>query len=224
MTSVPVLAAEGVTKRYSGAVGVDALRGVDVEVRVGEVVALEGPSGSGKSTLLGLLGLLDVPSGGVVRVSGRDAGSLGDAARTRLRADLFGFVFQQFNLVGHLSALANVEMAILYRGLSPRRRRARALAELERVGLAERAGHRPGKLSGGEQQRVALARAVVAGPKVVLADEPTGNLDSVSAGVVLDVLSGFAAEGVAVVIVTHDRSVAERADRRVRLRDGVVVS
>jgi putative ABC transport system ATP-binding protein len=217
-----VLEAIGVSKVYPGGVPVTALTDADLAVRPGEIVAVQGPSGSGKSTLLGLLGLLDVPTAGVVRVKDRDASGLGDAARSRLRASTFGFVFQQFNLIPHLTAEENVAAALLYRGLPLRERAVMAREVLGRVGLGHRAGHRPGELSGGEQQRVALARAVVAGPEVILADEPTGNLDSEATAAVLELLAGFVARGVAVVVATHDPEVASRAHRRLRMRDGLV--
>ena len=220
--SEPVIRAEAVSKQYPGPAPVDALREVSLDVWPGEMVAVVGPSGSGKSTMLGILGLLDVPTSGVLRVDGQHAGSLGDRERTRLRADVFGFVFQEFNLVNHLSAIANVETALLYRGLPRAARRRLAATELERVGLADRLEHRPGQLSGGEQQRVSLARAVVTRPRVILADEPTGNLDSQATQVVLDLLSEFASAGVAVVVVTHDPAVAARVDRQITLHDGTI--
>ena len=216
----PLVEAIGVTKIYGGGVPVTALMDADLIVHRGEMVALQGPSGSGKSTLLGLVGLLDVPTSGIVRVKEEDAGRLGDAARSRLRASTFGYVFQQFNLIPHLTAAENVAAALLYRGIDPSVRTARAGEVLERVGLGQRSGHRPGELSGGEQQRVALARAVVGGPEVILADEPTGNLDSEATTAVLDLLGRFVAAGVAAVVATHDPEVASRADRRLRMRDG----
>lgn len=220
--SEPVIRAEAVSKQYPGPAPVDALREVSLDVWPGEMVAVVGPSGSGKSTMLGILGLLDVPTSGVLSVDGQNAGSLGDRERTRLRADVFGFVFQEFNLVNHLSAIANVETALLYRGLTRSARRRLAATELERVGLADRLEHRPGQLSGGEQQRVSLARAVVTRPRVILADEPTGNLDSQATQVVLELLSEFARAGVAVVVVTHDPAVAARVDRQITLHDGTI--
>lgn len=218
--SGPVLAAEGVGKVYPGGLPVTALVDADLAVDAGQMVALQGPSGSGKSTLLGLLGLLDVPTSGTVRLKEKDTSQLGERARSRLRASAFGFVFQQFNLIPHLNAVENVATALLYRSLSANTRRQRAVEVLDQVGLGHRFTHRPGELSGGEQQRVALARAVVARPDVVLADEPTGNLDSDSANGVLQLLRAFVADGVAVVVATHDPEVASRADRRYRMRDG----
>ncbi len=220
--STPVFELHGVSKVYPGSVPVTAVADVDLAVSAGEMVALTGPSGSGKSTLLGLLGLLDVPTRGTIRVAGSDASRLSDAARTRLRGARIGFVFQQFNLIPYLTALDNVAAALLYRGLSRRERRERAVAALERIGLGHRLSHRPPELSGGEQQRVAIARAVVTGPAAILADEPSGNLDSESTKAVLDLLQRAVAEGMALVVASHDLEVAARASRRIGMRDGRV--
>lgn len=217
-----ILECAAVSKVYPAAVPVTAVTGVDIAVRPGDLLAITGPSGSGKSTLLGLLGLLDVPTTGVVWVTGSDASRLSDDARSRLRAAHIGFVFQQFNLISHLSALDNVATALLYRGLSRGERRARAAAALGGVGLGHRLRHRPAQLSGGEQQRVAFARAVVTDPAVILADEPTGNLDTESARGALDLLERSVADGVAVVVATHDPEVAARASRRISMRDGSI--
>lgn len=211
---------DGVSKTYRAGAVVHAVQNVDLEVREGELVVLQGPSGSGKSTLLGLLGLLDTPSAGAVRIEGVETATMGDRARTRLRSRLMGFVFQQFNLIGSLTAATNVETALLYRGLSRARRRRLANEALDRVGLGHRIHHRPAELSGGEQQRVSLARAVATEPRIIMADEPTGNLDSHSTATVLDILDSFVADGVAVVVATHDPMVAERAHRRLVMRDG----
>lgn len=219
-TTPAVLEAIRLSKVYGGGVPVSALVDADLVVDAGEMVALQGPSGSGKSTFLGLLGLLDAPTSGTVRVKQKDASGLSDAGRSRLRSTTFGFVFQQFNLIGHLTAEENVETALLYRGLPPGVRLARAREVLDRLGLITRATHRPGELSGGEQQRVALARAVVADPEVILADEPTGNLDSVATAEILRLLEESCRRGVAVVVATHDPDVATRADRRLWMRDG----
>jgi putative ABC transport system ATP-binding protein len=215
-----VVEAEGISKRYPGAVPVDALHPCDLSVSPGEMVALEGPSGSGKSTMLGLLGMLDTPTRGRVSLAGEDTEKMSDRGRSRLRARMLGFVFQQFNLVGHLTARANVETALLYRQLSRSRRRVLASEVLERVGLGDRFDHPPAQLSGGEQQRVSLARAIVNQPRLILADEPTGNLDAASTTTVLDLLEAFVADGVAVVVATHDPLVSARTHRRIRLRDG----
>lgn len=220
MSPSPVLSLDGVSKTYEGAVNVDAVMDVDLKILEGEMVALEGPSGSGKSTLLGLMGLLDSPSAGRVYLAGNEAGSINERVRTRMRSQMLGFVFQQFNLIESLSAIANVESAVLYRGLTSRERRRLAKEALDRVGLGDRLFHRPSQLSGGEQQRVSLSRAVVSGPRIILADEPTGNLDRVSTENVLDLLSRFATEGVAVVVATHDPLVAAWASRRLAMVDG----
>ena len=202
---------------------VRALDGIDIDIAAGEMVAIEGPSGSGKTTLLQLLGCLDQPTAGSITFDGRDLAGLRDAELTGLRAGQLGFVFQNFNLIPTLTAAENVEAALVPLEKSRHKRRARAAELLTRVGLAERARHLPSRLSGGEQQRVAIARALANGPRVILADEPTGNLDTTTAAEIVDVLRSLTAEGVTVVIVTHAEHVAERADRRIRLRDGHTV-
>jgi putative ABC transport system ATP-binding protein len=216
---------EGVERSFrSGDRRVEALAGVDLRIEAGEHVSITGASGSGKTTLLQMLGALDRPTGGRVALEGRDLGQLGDAALTDLRLRGIGFVFQQFNLMPTLSARANVEAALAPLRLSRRERRERAMARLEEVGLAPRAGHLPGQLSGGEQQRVAIARALVTGPRVILADEPTGSLDQAASDVIADILGSLAGEdGRTVVVVTHDAALAARAPRIVRLADGRVV-
>jgi putative ABC transport system ATP-binding protein len=205
-------------------VAVEALRGVSVRIDPGDYVAVVGPSGSGKSTLMHLLGGLDRPSGGVLRVDGRDVSTLSDEALAGLRNAAIGFVFQSFQLLARTTAVDNVALPLVYRGASRGERRRRAVAALESVGLGHRLGHRPNQLSGGEQQRVAIARALVGEPRVVLADEPTGNLDTASGAEVLAILERLNADsGTAVVVVTHDRDVAARARRRVYVRDGRLV-
>jgi ABC-type lipoprotein export system ATPase subunit len=211
-----------VTKHYRrGAEDVPALRGVDMEVAEGEAVAIVGPSGSGKSTLLHLAGGLDVPDAGTVRIDGRDLADLSVAERARLRRRDVGFVFQFFHLLPSLSVAENVELPLLLDGRRGRAVRLQVADVLDRVGVAHRAGHLPGELSGGEMQRAAIARALVGGPRVVLADEPTGNLDSVTGRVVLDLLSSLVSEaGTTLVMVTHDEAAAARTGRVVRLLDG----
>ncbi len=225
-TGGPVVAASGLSKGYRlGGVWVEALRGVDLVVGPGEVVAVAGPSGSGKSTLLNLLGTLDRPDRGRVSIDGVDVATLSERGRTLLRRRRLGFVFQAFNLVPVLSALENVEYPLLIDGVPGRERRQRASVMLDAVGLAGRAHHRPDQLSGGERQRVAIARALVHWPGLVLADEPTGNLDSAAAAAVVGLLERLVAEvGASVVLASHDEAVIGRAHRRVVLRDGRVAA
>jgi putative ABC transport system ATP-binding protein len=205
-----------------GETDVHALRGVDLAVEAGSFVAIMGPSGSGKSTLLHLVGALDTPSGGELRVAGRSLAGLDEAALTELRRDAVGFVFQFFNLLPTLTAAENVLLPALIAGERAARREARAAELLELVGLADRAEHLPAQLSGGEQQRISIARALLREPDLVLADEPTGNLDTRSGQVVLDLLRRIADGGQTVVMVSHDPNAASRADRVVFLRDGRV--
>jgi putative ABC transport system ATP-binding protein len=207
-----------------GGVPVRALRDATFDIDAGEFVAIVGPSGSGKSTLLGLLGLLDRPTSGTIRLAGTDVTTAGDRRRTELRGRHIGFVFQQFHLIPHLSARANVEVALAHRGLRAAERGRRAVDALERVGLADRGDHRPAQLSGGEQQRVAVARALVTDPQLVLADEPTGALDTATAERVVELLAELTGEGRALIVVTHDLDLAARADRRITLRDGAIVA
>jgi putative ABC transport system ATP-binding protein len=217
-----VVEARAVTKLYRmEGVEVRALDEVDLTVPRGDSLAIMGPSGSGKSTLLGLLGGLDRPTSGSLAFEGRDVASLSDDELARVRNQVVGFVFQSFQLLPRTTALANVGLPLVYRGIGRSERRERAAEALRAVGLAKRMGHRPSQLSGGEQQRVAIARALAAEPAMLLADEPTGNLDSRSGHEVLDLLVGLRAErGVAVVVVTHDAGVAARFDRTVLVRDG----
>lgn len=219
-----ILSLEGVSRIYGEEVQVSALDGVSMEIRAGEFVSIVGPSGSGKSTMLGLLGILDLPTHGVIRVRGVDVSELSDVERSRLRGDAIGFVFQQFHLIPHLTALGNVETALLYRGLSSRQRRGRAMEALEQVGLEARHDHRPVQMSGGEQQRVAIARAITTQPGVVLADEPTGALDSRNAENVLEIFHDLQTSERAICIVTHDLHVADSARRKISMLDGHIVS
>jgi putative ABC transport system ATP-binding protein len=220
----PLLELDHVTRTYGDEVVVYALRDVSLRIMAGEFLSIVGPSGSGKSTMLGLLGVLDLPTSGTVRVAGRDVSRLEDANRSRLRGDSIGFVFQQFHLIPHLTALGNVETALLYRDLRPRERHEKARDALEQLGLGARTDHRPVQLSGGEQQRVALARAIVTDPLMVLADEPTGALDSANAAHVLEIFQGLQSPERAVVMVTHDPNVANTAQRRISMRDGTIVA
>ncbi|MET8305893.1 ABC transporter ATP-binding protein [Micromonospora sp. NPDC005173] len=224
--SPPAIEAVNVSRTYQlDGVSVEALRGVSLVVQPGDHVALVGPSGSGKSTLMHLLGGLDRPSGGRLVIGGRDVSALSPPEMATLRNETIGFVFQAFHLLPRTSAVENVALPLVYRGVSARRRRERAAAMLGRVGLGHRLDHRPNQMSGGEQQRVAIARALVTEPTVLLADEPTGNLDSVTGAAVLELLEQLNIEsGVALVMVTHDQEVAARARRRITMRDGVVVA
>ena len=215
-----VIRAEKIVKTYRlGAEDVDVLKGIDLEVREGEYVALMGPSGSGKSTLMNILGCLDVPTSGKYYIEDREVSTLSEDQLADVRGQRIGFVFQTFNLLSRTSALENVELPLHYQG---RPARQAALAALESVGLAKRSHHRPNQLSGGERQRVAIARAVVTAPALILADEPTGNLDSKTGVEILDIFDGLHREGATILLVTHDHGVARRAQRVIHMRDGRV--
>ena len=216
----PVVELEDIARIYPGNPPVHALRGVDLRVERGEMAGIIGPSGSGKSTLLHILGTLDRADSGTVRIDGHDVGELSDRQLSALRARRIGFVFQQFFLAPGVSALDNVADGLLYTGLSLGERRRRAADTLERVGLAARMRHRPNQLSGGEGQRVAVARALVGRPSLLLADEPTGNLDSVSGAGVLDLLRELHATGTTIVVITHDQDVASTLPRQIHILDG----
>ncbi|MCU1668130.1 MAG: Phosphonate-transporting ATPase [Blastococcus sp.] len=221
--SEPVIELTDVRKVYDGgSLEVAALRGIDLLVEPGAYLAIMGPSGSGKSTLMNILGCLDVPTGGTYRLAGEDVGTMDEEELAHIRNRRIGFVFQQFHLLSALPAWRNVELPLIYAGLGRTERRARALAALDHVGLADRADHRPSELSGGQQQRVAVARALVTEPALLLADEPTGNLDSSSTEDVLGLLAELSAAGSTIVLITHEADVAQAAGRIVHIRDGLL--
>ncbi|HEX3839410.1 MAG TPA: ABC transporter ATP-binding protein [Acidimicrobiales bacterium] len=224
-SSIPVIDIENVHKIYqTGTLEVAALRGISLTISSGDYVALMGPSGSGKSTLMHILGCLDVPTRGSYLLAGEDVSTMTEVDLADVRNRRIGFVFQQFNLLPSLSAWRNVELPLIYGGIDRSERKERAMAALGRVGMGDRVEHRPGELSGGQQQRVAVARAVVSNPALVLADEPTGNLDSVSAGEVLNLLAELHDSGRTVVLITHDADVAGAASSSFRIRDGQILA
>jgi putative ABC transport system ATP-binding protein len=222
--SAPVVELRDVTKRYPGSPPVDSLRHVNLRVDAGELVAILGPSGSGKTTLLHIVGTLDRPTSGTVRLAGVETAAMSDSRLAGFRAMRLGFVFQQFFLLDGMSVLENVAGGLLYRGVDPKTRRRLAVESLERVGLRHRLAHRPGQLSGGERQRTAIARAVVGRPALVLADEPTGNLDSAAGAGIIALLEDLNRDGTTIIVITHNHEVAAAMHRRVELRDGLVES
>ncbi|MCL2735140.1 MAG: ABC transporter ATP-binding protein [Propionibacteriaceae bacterium] len=229
MSSTPVVDMRAIWKTYGmgrkdSAVRVDALRGVSLTVEQGEYTAIIGPSGSGKSTLMHIIGCLDTPTSGTYLIDGEDASDLTEQDLADIRNIRIGFVFQQFNLLSSLNAWRNVELPLAYAGVPASKRRARAMEALEVVGLTDRASHKPGELSGGQQQRVAVARALVNNPSLILADEPTGNLDSVSTADMLTLFGTLNAEGRTIILITHDPDVAASARRVVQVRDGCITA
>ncbi len=214
-----------ITKSYRmGDVDLNVLNGISLSVQQGELIAIMGPSGSGKSTLMNIIGCLDRPTGGTYRFEDRDIGRVSDDELAHVRNRKLGFVFQTFNLLPRFSALKNVEVPLIYSGVPAKQRREQAIPMLQKVGLGDRMDHKPTELSGGQQQRVAIARALVNNPPVLLADEPTGNLDSRSGEDILNILTGLNEQGVTLIIVTHDRNVAAKCRRVISLKDGLIVS
>ena len=219
-----VIKMTNITKSYEmGTQVVHALRGVDVTIKEGELIAIMGPSGSGKSTLMNMIGCLDVPNSGVYKLDDIDVSTLNDDAQAKIRNKRIGFVFQQFNLLPRTTALKQVSLPLMYAGYSRAERTQRAKDALEKVGLGDRMDHRPDELSGGQQQRVAIARAIGTNPSIILADEPTGALDTKTGEEILELFAEFNKQGMTIIMVTHDPEVAERAERIIWLRDGLII-
>ena len=226
-TPPPTAVLEGLTKHYykpDGTILVEALRGIDLVIPSGEYCAIMGASGSGKSTLMNLLGCLDRPSSGRYLLDGIDVSDLDDTALSRVRGRRIGFVFQAFNLVSELTIVENVEVPLFYQGVPRAERRARAVERLSLVGLEDRLGHRPSELSGGQQQRVAIARSLVTDPAIIMADEPTGNLDTATGDAILNIFQQLHTEGMTIIMVTHDPKIADHCQRVVTLEDGLVAT
>jgi putative ABC transport system ATP-binding protein len=224
MILTPALELDGVSRHYPGSPPVRALDDVSLSILAGELTAIVGPSGSGKSTLMNVIGTLDRPTGGEVRIDGAATTTLTDAGLAGLRAARIGFVFQQFHLLEGASVVDNVAAGLLYRGVARRERRRLSTAALERVGLGHRLRHRPPQLSGGERQRVAIARAIVGEPAIILADEPTGNLDTATSASIMDLLTRLHTEGATILVITHEASIAARCHRQITMRDGHVIA
>mgnify|MGYP001807596769 CR=1 FL=1 len=225
MPQHPLIQLQKVTKTYfrpDGEILVEALRGIDLSIARGEYVAIMGPSGSGKSTLMNLLGCLDQPTNGFYELDGEQISTLDDQQLSRIRGQKIGFIFQAFNLISEMSILENVEVPLFYQGMPRQKRRQLAMKHLDQVGLSNRLTHRPRELSGGQQQRVAIARALVTSPSMVLADEPTGNLDSKTGMAILKLLDELHDQGMTILTVTHDDSVAQRCQRSIHLKDGLI--
>lgn len=222
---MPLIDIQNLVKRYEvGDSQVNALDGVTLTIQEHEFTAIVGPSGSGKSTLMNIIGCLDTPTSGTYKLNGNDIGSYNDNGLSEIRNNQIGFIFQKFNLLSKLTALENVELPLVYQGVGGSERRSRAIAELQKIGLGERINHKPTELSGGQQQRVAIARALITNPPVILADEPTGNLDSHTGKEVLEILKGLHAAGNTIILITHDMSIAKQARRVVRIIDGKIIS